>query len=267
MSRQEQIYREIRRQIVEETLAPGERLVEERLAADYGVSRTPIREILAKLEADGLVTLIPHRGATVRTFTKQELLGIYDLRVLVEGYAARRAAEQATTEELHALNELTREAEQLVAKLDAHPSATGIVGEKYVPEGMSPEHRETNEGTDPTQDCRQHEHSVRQTIQDLVENNQRFHRLIAKASRNAYLEVLLERLTFLPLVYRSIQLYGPGGRRISLQQHQMLVEALCARDPEMAEAIMRAHIYLGRSALLRYFTMNGDHSEDESDSE
>ncbi len=93
----------IRAAIVEGRLQPGERLKEERLARELGVSRTPVREALLFLEAEGAVVLQPNRGATVRRYTPAEIREAYDLRALLEGHAARRAAERITDEALDAL--------------------------------------------------------------------------------------------------------------------------------------------------------------------
>ncbi len=84
----------IRAAIVEGRLQPGERLKEEQLARELGVSRTPVREALLFLEAEGAVVLQPNRGASVRRYTPDEIRDAYDLRAVLEGHAARRAAER-----------------------------------------------------------------------------------------------------------------------------------------------------------------------------
>jgi DNA-binding GntR family transcriptional regulator len=82
----------IREAIVDGRLAPGKRLKEEELARELGISRTPVREALLLLQAEGLVEATPNRGATVRAHTASDLDDLYQLRALLEGYAARRAA-------------------------------------------------------------------------------------------------------------------------------------------------------------------------------
>jgi DNA-binding GntR family transcriptional regulator len=84
---------------------PGERLVEEQLAGRLGVSRTPIRQALTMLEAEGLVEVVPNKGAMVCGFTIEEVWDIYDLRAVLEGHAARRAATRIRAEELERLRE------------------------------------------------------------------------------------------------------------------------------------------------------------------
>ena len=95
----------IRAAIVEGRLPPGRRLKEGELAGELGISRTPIREALLILQADGLVDSTPNRGATVRSYELDDLRDMYDLRAVLEGHAARRAAvrlEPARIEELRA---------------------------------------------------------------------------------------------------------------------------------------------------------------------
>ena len=82
--------------IVEGEFAPGERLNEAALALRMGTSRGPIREALRALAGWGLVTPVPNRGVFVRRLSVREMLEVYDLRALVFGYAAERAAEMAT---------------------------------------------------------------------------------------------------------------------------------------------------------------------------
>lgn len=71
---------------------PGQRLIERELCEQVGVGRTSIREALRQLEAEGLVTTIPHRGPIVSTITAEESEQLYDLRALLEGYAGRECA-------------------------------------------------------------------------------------------------------------------------------------------------------------------------------
>ena len=78
--------------ILEGELKPGERLRAEALAQRFGTSRTPIREALLQLEAQGLVEVEPNRGAVVRTFDRDDLRDLYEVRALLEPHAAARAA-------------------------------------------------------------------------------------------------------------------------------------------------------------------------------
>src|SRR5216683_3073383 len=82
----------IREAILDGRLEPGSRLKEEELARELGISRTPVREALLILQAEGLVDAAPNRGAVVRSHDADDLEDLYQLRALLEGYAARRAA-------------------------------------------------------------------------------------------------------------------------------------------------------------------------------
>src|SRR5579864_4506652 len=82
----------IREAILDGRLEPGARLKEEELARELGISRTPVREALLVLQAEGLIVAEPNRGASVRRHDAEDLHDLYQLRALLEGHAARRAA-------------------------------------------------------------------------------------------------------------------------------------------------------------------------------
>lgn len=95
----------IRQAILDGRLPPGRRLKEEELAQELGISRTPVREALLVLQAEGLVDATPNRGATVRSHSAKDLADLYELRALLEGYAARRAATRLSDETIARLRE------------------------------------------------------------------------------------------------------------------------------------------------------------------
>ena len=84
----------IRGQILDGKLRPGERLVEDKLSAELGVSRVPVREALRELSAEGLVRLERHRGASVTEITPQMVAELVEVRALLEGLNARLAAQR-----------------------------------------------------------------------------------------------------------------------------------------------------------------------------
>jgi len=106
----------IREGILEGRLRPGDRLKEDMLAKELAVSRTPVREAIAMLQAEGLLEAQQHRGAQVRSYTPSELEEIYDLRSILEGYAARRAASRITDKELARLRNSVDRMEKLKPK-------------------------------------------------------------------------------------------------------------------------------------------------------
>ncbi|HSK16667.1 MAG TPA: GntR family transcriptional regulator [Gaiellaceae bacterium] len=95
----------IREAIIAGRLDPGQRLKEEELARELGMSRTPVREALLALQSEGLVESIPRRGASVRAYAVEDLDDTYQLRALLEGYAARRAAARISPEDVERLEQ------------------------------------------------------------------------------------------------------------------------------------------------------------------
>jgi len=103
----------LREAIVTGRLQPNERLIESDLARSMGVSRTIVRTALARLEHEGLVEHERHRGARVRLVDESEAVEILETRAVLEGLAARRAAERATPEEVAELREIVTGMRQL----------------------------------------------------------------------------------------------------------------------------------------------------------
>lgn len=94
----------IRQAIIDGTFSPGERLMEIQLADEMGVSRTPVREAIRKLELEGFVVMIPRRGTYVADISIKDITEIYEIRISLDILAAGLAAERITDEELATLN-------------------------------------------------------------------------------------------------------------------------------------------------------------------
>jgi DNA-binding GntR family transcriptional regulator len=189
---------------------PDERLVEEQLAERLGVSRTPVRQALTMLEAEGLVEIAPNRGATVCSFSTEDVGDIYDLRAVLEGHAARRAAGRITISELARLRELAGKMEGLAGQFEDHE----------------------------------------EEIRTLVGLNQEFHGIIVEASRNRRLQRLINRTVEIPLMFKAFFWYTPHERVISNHYHRQILESLERSDADRAEIIMREHVYEGRDFVL-----------------
>lgn len=106
----------VRQAILNFELRPGERLIERELIEQLGVSRTTVREVLARLAAEGLVTIIPQKGAIVSVLTVEEAADIYEMRGLLEGFAVRRFVERATPEQMKELRATLAELEAAAEK-------------------------------------------------------------------------------------------------------------------------------------------------------
>ena len=95
----------LRQAFFDGTIRGGQSLTEEGLSRSYGVSRTPVREALIRLESEGLVTIIKNKGAFARQITPTDVVEIFQLRGLLEGYAARTCVETIDRNRLLALYE------------------------------------------------------------------------------------------------------------------------------------------------------------------
>lgn len=99
----QQVLDSLRQAIIDGRLAPGARLTERELTGMMGVSRTVIREALRQLESEGLVAIIPNKGPVVRELTPAEAQDLYQIRAVLEGYAARLFVENADDARAHTL--------------------------------------------------------------------------------------------------------------------------------------------------------------------
>ncbi len=211
-----QAYRLLRQMITGGELAAGERLTERALAGRLGVSPTPIREAIQRLEHE---RLIERRDGRTLTVSEPSARRLWELRLIeagLRGVAARLAAESATDKELRAL-----------AK--AHDQA----GEAL---------RAAADGSEKSR-------------LKVLELTRAFHRLIDEASHNPVLLDMIATATAFDWTTRANAVkklgadYPVGGAR---QEHGALLEALQARDGERAEEVMRAHLIRTGRYLLAY---------------
>jgi DNA-binding GntR family transcriptional regulator len=114
----EQVTSQLRQDIISGRLAPGERLTEVRLAADYGVSRVPVREALRILEGEGFVTATSPRIRTVVRMTRADAEDLFEVRATVEGLAAARAATRATPVQLRSIRAILTEGQDCLVRGD-----------------------------------------------------------------------------------------------------------------------------------------------------
>lgn len=100
------VFNTLRQAILRGELKPGERLMEIQLANKLGVSRTPIREAIRKLELEGLVLMIPRKGAEVADITEKSLRDVLEVRKVLEELSVQLACEKITEEEIAELKEV-----------------------------------------------------------------------------------------------------------------------------------------------------------------
>jgi DNA-binding GntR family transcriptional regulator len=109
VSREKLAYEKIKEAILTFQLLPGQSLVENELAAQLEISKTPVRDALLQLEKEGLVTRILYKGAYVSGVTPQDMAELYEIRVVIEGYATRIAAPLLTDEEIETAEQIIEE--------------------------------------------------------------------------------------------------------------------------------------------------------------
>ncbi|MDU4862393.1 MAG: GntR family transcriptional regulator [Terrisporobacter othiniensis] len=112
------VFENLRTAILEGNLKAGKRLMEVQLAEQLGVSRTPIREAIRKLELEGLVVMLPRKGAYVANMSFKDLIDVLEIRASLEGLAASLASERLRDEDIVELERVAKEFEKSVREAD-----------------------------------------------------------------------------------------------------------------------------------------------------
>jgi len=115
----EHAYSEIRNRLLRGDFPPGSRLSESDLSEICGVSRTPVREALRRLALEYFVRIEPNRGAFVIDWSREDIIDMFEMRSMMEGLAARKAAERANTEQISVIKEIIEEIDDVAAKANA----------------------------------------------------------------------------------------------------------------------------------------------------
>lgn len=118
MTLREKIVETVRSAIINGQIPAGTRVAEPDLADRFGISRTPIREAFRQLESEGFITVVPRKGAVVASISAKDISDFYDLKMVLEGYAARCAAQTLTDKDLARMESLNRQIEAAAAKKD-----------------------------------------------------------------------------------------------------------------------------------------------------
>jgi DNA-binding GntR family transcriptional regulator len=188
------IYERLKAMVIDGTLLPGERIVPEQLARDMSVSRTPMLSALKRLAQQHLIIWRSRRGVYVRRLTKRELAMVFEVREVLEGLAARRAATLIRRDQVEDLRALFRD-------IDATET---------------PENRRA-----------------------YLRQDYLFHSSIVEFAASQPLSQTTNSVNILVLAF------GAGlikAIRDGLAEHEEILDALARRDPDDAEAAMRAHV-------------------------
>ncbi|MCX5811846.1 MAG: GntR family transcriptional regulator [Proteobacteria bacterium] len=108
----EQVHKKLKESIINGILPPNKRLIEEKIAAEAEMSRTPVREAIQKLEKEGLIHKLPRGGYAVNVVTVEDVDDVFGLRSVIEGYAAYLATLRATGEDIAVLEEIVKKEEK-----------------------------------------------------------------------------------------------------------------------------------------------------------
>jgi DNA-binding GntR family transcriptional regulator len=199
----------------------GEHLQQDEICKRFGVSRTPAREALRKLQALGLVVLIPNKGAMIQRPTLEELRETYEVRAELEGFAAALACRARTDDLVGRLSEAQRRLRSAVA-LFREP-----MGDDEPEPGVS---------------------------EQLKLFNDEFHQLIHSGAQNSRLGGVihdLERYFPKDTVRKAIALTS-DLQRFYVDEHDAILQEIIDGRPEGARDAMRAHIQAAQSMLLNY---------------
>ena len=187
----------IKEMITNRQLLPGDKIPQEKLAQELGISRTPLVSALKYLEKEKLVEAKPRRGFYVRLFTVKEMINIFELREVLEGLAARRAAACITDQQIEKLKKFFIQ------------FSTPIDYSKY---------------------------------KAYASEDRQFHSFVTEIGSKEFLKSILQTYNIITFSYQVISSEGlvrPPDETI--HEHLVLIDAICRRSPDDAEAFMRRH--------------------------
>ena len=215
-------YAALRERIASGGLGPGTWLREHTVATSLGLSRTPVREALRLLAAEGVVELVHNRGARVVSWSAEDIDEAYRLRALIEGYGAGLAAARADAACVAELRSLQERYEQALDAQDPQPTSS-----------------------DPTTA------PMTSAPMTSAQCNDDFHAAVLAASGSARLPVLVAAVSSAPLVRRVLHSYDDDDRRRSVMAHRDVITAIANGDADLATSAMSSHILAARYSALR----------------
>jgi len=214
---------DLQQRVLSGAIPSGARLRQNALAAEFGVSRTPIREALRKLQAAGFVDLQPHRGALVRGLSPREIRDAYEVRAELEGLAAGLAALHVDHEQLDQLREAQK---GFRLSLDRTVAARA--------QGLEPSSEE---------------------IVQWGRANDTFHQAIQQAAGNHVLQSMLGHLhRSIPRdLSRLVLRESTTMLEENVREHEAILEAIERRDPVLARDLMEKHVRHAGVLVTRRF--------------
>lgn len=200
MSRASDIaYDKIRAHLLSGEVKPGTQLTEEQLAQVTGVSRTPVREAVRRLEGEMLLVRSESKRIFVADWSRDDIDEMFTLRQMLEGHAAERAARRLSDEQIDLLETVNRELHRAVS-------------------------------LEPPDVAR------------FLDANRAFHEIITQAAHSPRLAQVLAMLVEQPVLLRTARSYSVEDLRQSARDHDELIAAFRAHDPDWARAVMGSHL-------------------------
>lgn len=221
-SMKKQAYQHILQKMMRGQLEPGMQISELSVAAELGLSRSPVRDALGQMVAEGMVERVPRFGTVIKRFSIQEVSDLYDLRVALESYAAEQAA--------------TRISPAMLAKLEE-----ACAGLKKISQTL----QGSGEGE-----------LAPDLLGEMSKLDMSFHLAILRATGNrllfksAYESRIMSRIFGMPRVVSFDQEYVDGVYRY----HSDIFDAIRKGDAAVARAMMARHINFGKEGALRYMS-------------
>lgn len=195
-------------------LKPGQRIMEIKLAEELGVSRTPVREAIRKLEIEGYVVMMPRRGTYVADMSIRDINEIFEIRTALESLSNGLAAEHITEDELEHLQRLL------------------VVIGGYI--------KEYEDGPD------------REAAMDkIVKTDIEFHDLLYHAARNNRLVGIISNLRDQLTRFRTLSMSYPGRLKATLDEHREIVETIANGDGRAARKAAVHHMENSEKTLLK----------------
>lgn len=211
-TRGQSVVRALREKILDGEHAPGGRLNEIDISNALNVSRTPVRAALAILAAEGLLEYVPNSGYVVRSYSAQDIEGVYAARAVLEGLAARTVAEKG-------LSDIAR------GILHKNLSETGAL-------------LDFGDWTDEVRD-------------NWGRLNEEFHEAIFEAAGNRHLSELIEKSRSIPLLKAvKFRWHDLDTLAVSFSDHEELFDAIVHGQGSRAEYLAREHVYRASRRLI-----------------
>ncbi|MGW3344454.1 GntR family transcriptional regulator [Nonomuraea rubra] len=194
----------VRAAILGGDFAPNQRLVEADVCEQFGAPRAAVRETFKELAGEGLVEILRNKGARVRAISKAEAVEITEVRMVLEGLSAAKAAERVTPEQAERLREI-------------------VAGMRAAVE--------------------------RNDLDRYSELNAALHAEVRRIAGHRTSAAIIERLGAQVVRHKFRLARQPGRAAVSLPQHELIVAAIVARDPEAAQTAMQQHLRSVAKAL------------------